>query len=125
MSGHSAENDAPWTYEAEHHEDHSGADIFHHVVAGKRHIAEVATEDDARLIVRAVEVLSRVETLAENCLRKACEDRDMMDSGILTLGQSEALRRRAENYDLVADGLRRALDTRPLPPAKGDRGADA
>lgn len=44
----------PWTYEADHHEDYGGADVYHHVVSGDRHIAEVEREDDARLIVEAV-----------------------------------------------------------------------
>lgn len=47
-------HELPWTYESENHADHSGADTFHHVVAGERHIGEIETEADARLIVRAV-----------------------------------------------------------------------
>ena len=43
-----------WTYEPEHAEDHGGADTFHHIVSGERHIAEVGTAADARLIVAAV-----------------------------------------------------------------------
>jgi hypothetical protein len=49
-----------WEYEAEAHEDHGGADVYHHIVSGDRHIAEVETEADARLIVEAVNATLRV-----------------------------------------------------------------
>lgn len=47
-------SDRPWAHEIEFHEDYGGADTYHHVVCGERHIAEVPTEADARLIVNAV-----------------------------------------------------------------------
>ena len=56
--------DEPWAYEAEHHQDREGADHFHHVVAGERHIAEVETEAIARLVVTAVNAL-RAQTITE------------------------------------------------------------
>lgn len=46
-----------WTYEVDHHEDHGGSDDYYHVVCGDRYIAEVQTEEEARLIVAAVNKL--------------------------------------------------------------------
>ena len=46
-----------WTYMPEIHEDMCGADTIHHIVSGDRHIAQVESEEDARLIVRAVNAL--------------------------------------------------------------------
>lgn len=54
MSKHTASNAPYWSYEAEVHKDHGGADVFHHIVCGDRHVAEVETEADAHLIVGAV-----------------------------------------------------------------------
>ena len=53
----------PWTYEAEKYENHGGADVFHHVVAGTRHIAEVEVEEDARQIIADRQAVERVRAL--------------------------------------------------------------
>lgn len=111
-----------WTYEADHAVDMQGADVFHHIVSGERHIAEVETEADARFILRAVVVLARVESLVENVERKAAEDRAAVEAGGLTVGEVAGRMRRADNYDLVADGLRRALAVVATP--TGDRATD-
>lgn len=111
-----AENDYPWTYEADHVADVQGMDVFHHIVSGDRHVAEVETEADARHILRAVIVLDRIESLIENVELRAAEDRAAVETGGLTVGEVAGLARRADNYDLVADGLRRALNVRVTPP---------
>lgn len=61
-----------WTYEADHAQDHGGADTFHHIVCGERHIAEVATEADARLIIAAVNASQRKGALTN-------DDRESLD----------------------------------------------
>lgn len=44
----------PWAYEADMVQDHGGEDVFHHIVSGERHVAEVDNEADAHFIVEAV-----------------------------------------------------------------------
>lgn len=43
-----------WTYAPEDAHDLGGADTIHHIVDGDRHVAEVATREDAQTIVAVV-----------------------------------------------------------------------
>ncbi len=108
-----AEKDVPWTYEVDHHVDHGGADVYHHVVAGERHICEVQTGADALRITQAVEVVRRLEILLANIESKAQSDRDKAAGPDVTLGEAHGLLTRAVNYETTADALRRVLTFPP------------
>jgi hypothetical protein len=89
-------SDEPWTYEPEKYENHGGADVFHHVVAGTRHIAEVETEEDAHRIVADRQVAEQVLALAD-LWEKHAEDANLPAARRLMWGRIVAKLRATTN----------------------------
>lgn len=80
--------DTAWRYEAEHQQDMGGADTFHHVVDGDRHVAEFEREEDAKRVVGD-----------QSWLRVASEFRIRLD------GQTFLISRRVYGGQIIPDGL--------------------
>lgn len=72
-------------------------------------LVPIAKVDD---LLRALSAVARVTSLADTCEASAARDRaDIAEHrDHWTLGQIDARERRAQNLDIVADGIRRALN---------------